>query len=433
MVVALTAGVAVAAFALAGRAAEQRDELISKYSRDLVSAGQIRYATERLVATSRGYLLAREPGLLTNVQAAEAALLSRLDELDQLPNRQEVLELVAQVRLASSDYLEALHQVMAQQQAGPDRRSMADVFEAVLLPKRQALERAAAQLVARQEQELAQGRQQARATTSRQLRLMAGLGSLAIGLAIFLSWRTAKRLSELYEAERRATQEAERAVAARQDLLGVVAHDLRSPLQAIVMKAGLIERAPEKASDYAQAIVGVAKRMASLTDSLLDTASIEAGRLTIAPGECRVSEILAAAKETFAEAAGGKSIHLEHAVEPADLVVFADPQRLLQVLSNLLGNAIKFTGAGGRISVRAFRTGESVQFAVSDTGPGISAENLPHLFERYWKADAGERSGAGLGLYISRGIVQAHGGRLWVESRLGEGSTFLFELPAGRW
>jgi signal transduction histidine kinase len=115
---------------------------------------------------------------------------------------------------------------------------------------------------------------------------------------------------------------------------------------------------------------------------------------------------------------------------PTDLyAVFVDRHRILQVFANLIGNAIKFTPSGGTITVRAEQFEEDIQFSVEDTGPGIPKEEIPHLFDRFWQARKTARLGTGLGLFIVKGIVEGHGGRIWVESELGVGSRFHFTLP----
>jgi signal transduction histidine kinase len=127
--------------------------------------------------------------------------------------------------------------------------------------------------------------------------------------------------------------------------------------------------------------------------------------------------------------ASSSSLELQVEVDPAVAEVWGDQDRLLQVFENLIGNAIKFTDAGGRITVGAATRGDDVVFRVADTGDGIASANLPRVFDRFWHAARAGRKGAGLGLPITKGIVEAHHGRIWVESRVGRGSTFFFTIP----
>jgi signal transduction histidine kinase len=124
-----------------------------------------------------------------------------------------------------------------------------------------------------------------------------------------------------------------------------------------------------------------------------------------------------------------KSIRLERVVEDDGCEVEIDSRQMLRVFSNLVGNALKFSPEGGRITLHAARHGSSVDFAVTDTGPGIPPEQLPHIFERYWQAREGDRRGVGLGLSIAKGIVEAHGGRIWAEREPGGGAVFSFSVP----
>ena len=139
-----------------------------------------------------------------------------------------------------------------------------------------------------------------------------------------------------------------------------------------------------------------------------------------------VAEVL----ETLEPLAVAKSLRLLSELAPG-LAIRCDHDRVIQLFSNLIGNAIKFTPEGGVITVRAVPEGEVVRFSVVDTGPGISADELPHVFDRYYQAQRKNRDGIGLGLSIARGIVEAHGGRIWVEAEEGKGSTFSFTLPLG--
>ncbi len=228
-------------------------------------------------------------------------------------------------------------------------------------------------------------------------------------------------------------REATRAIRLRDDVLGIVAHDLRNPLHAIVAAAsrlrprqGQPERRARKSADK---IERAAKRMDRLIQDLLDVRRMEAGHLSIEQGRVSTREIVSDALEAQKPLAGSASLELEADLALALPDVWADRHRLHQVFENLIGNALKVMEPGGRITVGAApRDGETV-FWVADTGPGIAAEDMTHLFERLWQMRRGRRGGAGLGLPIVKGIVEAHGGRVWVESQPGQGSKFYFTIP----
>ncbi len=238
--------------------------------------------------------------------------------------------------------------------------------------------------------------------------------------------------ARLYERERRARDEAEAASRARDDILGVVAHDLRNPLTAISMYASLLLEMPRDADTQRgqlRTVLELTDQMNRLIQDLLDASRIEAGQLRVHPAPLRLPPLLADAAEMVRMAAAERGVSLR--VQAADGLppVLADRDRVLQVLSNLLGNAVKFTPRGGDVLVLASARDRVVEVSVADTGAGIPPEQLPHVFDRFWQGDA-RRKGAGLGLAIARGIVEAHGGRIRAESEPGRGSTFTFTLPA---
>ena len=224
-----------------------------------------------------------------------------------------------------------------------------------------------------------------------------------------------------------------RATRLRDEVLGVVAHDLRNPLTAIQMQTAALQRkGPEperRKSKPREVILRAANRMNRLIDDLLDVSLIEAGQLGIERARLSAGQLVADALETQQPMASAAAleIRLDLASEIPD--VWGDQARLLQVLENLVGNAIKFTPAGGRITLGAAGREGGVLFWVADTGGGIAPDELPHVFDRFWQARKGARKGGGLGLPITRGIVEAHGGRIWVESTLGRGSIFFFTIP----
>jgi signal transduction histidine kinase len=225
----------------------------------------------------------------------------------------------------------------------------------------------------------------------------------------------------------------QRANRARDDFLAIVSHDLRNPLGAMILNAGLLARSAkeEAVRRGAEAIIHSGKAIDSLLGDLLDVASLDAGRLRVEPDDHVVGGLVAEAVEALEPLAAARSIKLESAVKDPEARVSCDRARIIQVFWNLVGNAIKFTPEGGTIRLAAEVLGAQVRFSVRDTGPGIRPEHIPLVFERYWQAKATpHRAGVGLGLYITKAIVELHGGHIWVESTLGSGSTFFFTLAA---
>jgi PAS domain S-box-containing protein len=259
-----------------------------------------------------------------------------------------------------------------------------------------------------------------------------GEGDLAVARELARYAALAIDNAVLYEAAQEARREAEDAVTARDEMLGVVAHDLRNPLSAISLLASLMEAfdAPDKREHHLRTIQGLADQMDRLIQDLLDVRRVEAGRLPLQSSPLMVGAVLDPVVEMLQPLAAEREVGIEVVAPASALLVRADGDRLKQVLSNLVGNAIKFSPAGGTVTIRAERQGTDVVVAVTDGGPGIPEDQLPHVFKRFWQAPDSSRRGAGLGLTIARGIVEAHGGRIWVESVVGEGSTFRFTLPA---
>ena len=231
----------------------------------------------------------------------------------------------------------------------------------------------------------------------------------------------------------RLVDAARRATAARDLVLGVVAHDLRDPLSAIKMCAGALGRAPapESVDELAGVVRQSAEWMERIIRDLLDVTAIEAGRLAVDRGPLSPSVVAEQLRTRYTPLAAERGCTLRTDVAPALPLVDADGERLAQALGNLLGNAIKFTPRDGAVEllVAPAPTG-GVRFEVRDTGPGIPAEHLPRLFDRFWQARETRRAGAGLGLAIAQGIAQAHGSVLSVESTPGSGTRFWLDVAA---
>ena len=234
----------------------------------------------------------------------------------------------------------------------------------------------------------------------------------------------------------RLYREAREATRARDEMLAVVSHDLRNPLQAVLIASTLLEEFSEGGGlserDRRQLAIihRSAEQMTRLIQDLVEVISLESGGPGLERAPLSVAVTLGSVAEMFRPIAEQQEVALrvEH---PAGLPpVHADRARILQVFSNLVGNAMRYTPAGGSVTLAASAESGGVRFTVADTGTGIDPEHLPHLFDRYWQAQRGPGRGLGLGLAIVRGIVEAHGGRIWVQSRPGQGSTFHFTLPA---
>jgi signal transduction histidine kinase len=228
------------------------------------------------------------------------------------------------------------------------------------------------------------------------------------------------------ERERRARAEAEDATRAREEILSVVSHDLRNPLGTIMIGVSTLRRADsDRVRTTASRIQHQTLRMARLLDDLVDFAGIQAGRLTLSRAPHAPADIVTAVSELFGPVAHERGLVFAAAAARDLPPVECDSERALQVMANLITNAIKVTPSGGSIEVGATPDDQRVVFFVRDTGPGIDPIDLPRVFER---GAAAPYTGTGLGLSIARGIVDAHGGRIWAESRVGVGSTFYFSL-----
>ena len=232
----------------------------------------------------------------------------------------------------------------------------------------------------------------------------------------------------------RLHEQLHRAVRARDDTISVVSHDLRNPVNAVKMLAGAVLQAADRAglpaeiTEQVSVIQSAAQQMDTLIQDLLDMSRAEAGRFAVDLRSVPCATLLRDALRTLAPLAANKGVALVTEWQEPLPDVQVDPERITQVISNIVGNAIKFTPSGGCIRVTASADLASVLVSVIDTGPGIPAEHLAHIFDRYWQSSRRNR-GAGLGLPIAKTIVEAHLGQVWAESVPGEGATFRFTLP----
>jgi signal transduction histidine kinase len=262
-------------------------------------------------------------------------------------------------------------------------------------------------------------------------------GRIVAGVATVLDI-TARREAE--GKRDRLLEETKRALHARQQMIAAVAHDLRNPLAAVELSASqLLRMAPTgetaRIAVHAQRILRATRAMEQLARDLLEFTRIEMRGRVLELGEYEIRGLLEEALDMFAPLADDVQIHLRGEVERlAAQLVRCDRARVLRVLSNLMGNAFKFTRPGGTVAIGGLVEGEQAIVYVADEGPGIPGEDFPRIFDAYWQGRGPDapKGGVGLGLAIAKGILEAHDGRIWVESIYGQGATFFFSLPIAR-
>ena len=219
---------------------------------------------------------------------------------------------------------------------------------------------------------------------------------------------------------------------ARDTMVGVVSHDLRNPVAAVKMLSRALLNEPDEVTrtrESIELISQAAEQMDALIRDLLDVNRLDSGKLAIEAAPIDPSQMMTGALQTLRPLVADKGIELDLQIESGLPKVMADRDRIQQTLSNLVGNAIKFSPPGTKIVVIARRDGNSVEISVLDRGKGIAPDQLPRVFDRYWQASRTDRQGAGLGLAIAKGIIETHGGRIWIDSKEGEGTTASFTLP----
>jgi signal transduction histidine kinase len=417
VLIATTAMTGIIALHITGARA---DELATNYVEDLSRVHRLRYLAERVVATSRGYLLTGERSLRAQFVEARDEL---LDSLGETAVRSRDPGAVVPVALA---YMIAASDVVGERSSVHRPAEIVPMFERVLEPRRAELETTISAFT-QQRRELFQ-RELRDADEGSERAEIAVVASSLLAIACGLAWSVlvSRRLARQFRAVEDATAKAERSAQAREEMLAVVSHDLRNPLQAISLSATLLGETT--GGRPVQTIHHAAERMRHMIDELLEVSRIDNDQIELHREPLTSGELLDEAVEMFRETA--KAHDIELTFDAPQIQVLADRERVVEILSNLLGNALKFSPRDTRIAARAEPSGDVMRFSVADAGPGISAEQLPHLFDRFWQGDRKKRrDGLGLGLYICKRLVEAHHGAIGCDSRPGAGSTFWFTLP----
>jgi signal transduction histidine kinase len=389
-------------------------------------AERLRWSADLLVSAGRGYLIAGSPDLLSKVRRYEAEFDAAVRVLEQQALSPTGASLLEGAERTAHEFRSAQASLLANR-SSPD---LVDRFERELQPLGAALSGSLFQLIEHKQRMLDVAYDEShrnRGTLVAWTFVLLGTFT-TVGLAV--AWYFATRLARAYGQEKQAVAAAEKALQQRDELIGILAHDLRNPLNSIALKAAVLRRATtgSEVSRHADSIGTVTAGMAELVDSMLDLSTIDSGHLELELRPLDVAGLIDDVTEIYQSLAVAKHIRLERTCSGSELMVLADRKRVVQVLSNLLGNAIKATPSNGSLGVRAQSDGSMVCFSVWDSGPGIPEEHRPKIFERRWKHGREGMKGTGLGLFIAQGIVDAHGGRIWNETAE-RGALFRFTVP----
>ena len=432
LLAALLAGGMVVAVRQLSSLADTEIARVSAEQREIALVERLRWNGEQIVSSGRGYLVSGDLALLAQVQAAKARfdenvrVLLRAQSLDP-----EAIELVSHVERTAESFMDVQQQLIDERQRAPDGEDLLRRFDNELHPISRDLANLLDSLVRHEELELESFY---RAAGSERDELEAWLDVLATVLVLLgfgAAWYFGRLVAKAYKQESAALETARAALAARDELLAIVAHDLRNPLGAITMRAAMLreQAGTDKGRQQAETIENIAMRMGHQIRTMLDVTAIEAGRFSVLPTRCELEDLVHETIELFEPVARSKQIWLAQKLDAPGIVVHAERERVAQVLSNLMTNALRYTPPGGHITISVERHGAEAKVGVLDTGHGISHEHQLHVFERFWRDEANGKRSTGLGLFIAKGIVEAHGGHIWVESEPGHGARFYFTLP----
>jgi len=404
---------------------------ISAQQREIALAERMRRNGELIVSSGRGYLVSAAPALLAELQTAKARFDENLGALRTQPLDIEATKLVTHVDQITDRLMDVQQQLIDARQRAADGEDLVRRFDAELHPLSHDLANTLNDLVEHEEAELESFYRDARAVRAE---LEAWLDALVVALVLLgfgLAWYFGGLVTRAYRQEQGALETARAALAARDELLGIVAHDLRNPLGAITMRAAMLREAAttDRGRQQAETIENIAMRMGHQIRTMLDVTAIEAGRFSVLPSRCELDDLVRETIELFEPVARTKQVWLAQKLETPGIVVHAERERIAQVLSNLMSNALKYTPPGGHITISVERHGGEAKVGVLDTGHGIPHETQVHVFDRFWRDEASGKKSSGLGLFIAKGIVEAHGGHIWVDSEPGHGARFYFTIP----
>lgn len=400
-------------------------KLAVTHSRDLTDIERLRALVLQETASYRGYLFSRDHVFLEDAKLSSDEFTKLLESITARSVDHEDSAMLAKIKTSYAAHRASLLGAVAKRKAKMKYISLRNYFDMSIMPRFDDLEQALGHYSTHKAVQYEKARYLAEESSHRALSLIVIIAITSILLATALAFILTRTLTKLYSA-------LQLAVTARDDLMAMASHDLKNPLASILMTCSLNLKYAGRMQpkEGFETIQRSGRQMRQLIDDLLDLSKITAGHLVLDFKYRNPALIVNEVIEVLRPVAGAKDIVLSAEVGAQVPLLRCDKHRLVQVLSNLVGNAIKFTAPGGEVAVRFYKASDSTaMLEVRDTGPGIAPAELPYVFDRYWKSNKKSRSGTGLGLFIAKNIVEAHGGRIWVESSRGHGSTFYVGIP----
>lgn len=432
LVVLLLGGALLASSLRLDASAAARVALLKAEEARITAIERLRALADATVSAGRGYVISADASFLESERSANGVFSMLFADLRREVEKDDPggKPLLDEVEAARAAFLAMQEELFVERRGTGASPALIRRFDADLVPLQQQLSNTLDAFAEHQHGRLDDAYLRSERERQSALRSTLSLAAIVVLLALGLATYFGLALNRMFHREQEALGRAQHALAARDQVLAIVAHDLRTPLAAITMQAGMLRSGGDHdVHERATKIESVAMRMEYLIKTLLDVTRMDAGQFVIHPERCEVRGLVDEVESLFSPLAAAKAVRLETSVDIPGLVVQADRERAMQLLSNLVGNAVKFTPSGGVVDVTAKADDGWIRFAVSDTGAGIAAAYHSRLFDRFWRPPGAK--GVGLGLFIAKGIVEAHGGKIWVESRPGQGARFYFTLPRG--
>ncbi len=432
-------------FLFINRAAQTKDSLVRVEMEQAMDATRLLALNAKMSADHRTYLLTGEKTFISQLRDDRREFADTATKLKEASIAPYGRMLVERVEVLEKEISKLDEESIRARAKGPLSAEMTRELARQLVPARQSIMDDLQELLRHKSSILEEKKAEALETTTTMQRWIvittaaAFILSLLVGLVyskklVTLHTQLAGAFSSLKEHE----ESLKRAIRSRDEMVAVISHELKNPLTALGTGIALIQRIlpEEEALKEVRTVLNRIEpslgRMNRLISDLLDITRIEAKTLKVNIEPFDLSATIAEVVQGYGSMAAEKSIELSLEATDDARAVLGDKDRIAQTLSNLLSNAIKFTSEGGRITVTARRMDSFVEVRVKDTGKGISPEHLPHVFDRFWQARDSASMGTGLGLAVAKGLVEAHGGKIGVESKIGEGTTVFFTLPVAQ-